>query len=365
MAQINAEFGRGNNLNAYRGTTYYTSSGGPFTFSSGAISFSDFYGTQVNSPSFSFTIASNQANANLRSLALAAGWNGSSVVTATVNAGVYIYSNTVGTPALTINGSWPGGVTLVNNGLIMGQGGQGGGFYQFTAAGGAITYTPNYLQSAGSAAISLGVSCTIQNNSYIAGGGGAGGSVNNTSTTAGGGAGGGIGGTYRARNENVSPATDTIVAGGAGGGLGGSGSNGASNNVGGGGGRVLPGTNITLTAASNTGSPNSVATSTGGGANNAGSATAVLGSGSTGSSQSLNGLGGTAGGTGGAYAGVGQYLAFCYAGGGGGGWGASGSASAATGGQTANAGSAGGNCVALNGYSVTWTANGTRYGAIS
>lgn len=48
MLAINTEFGRGTNLNAYRGTTYYTSSGGPFTFSSGTISMSDFYGTQVS-----------------------------------------------------------------------------------------------------------------------------------------------------------------------------------------------------------------------------------------------------------------------------------------------------------------------------
>lgn len=50
MAQINAEFGRGNNLNSYRGTTYYTSSAGPFTFPSGLISFSNFYGTQLAAP---------------------------------------------------------------------------------------------------------------------------------------------------------------------------------------------------------------------------------------------------------------------------------------------------------------------------
>ena len=42
---INTVFGRGNNLNAYRGTTYYTSTAGPFTFSSGAISMNAFYGT--------------------------------------------------------------------------------------------------------------------------------------------------------------------------------------------------------------------------------------------------------------------------------------------------------------------------------
>jgi hypothetical protein len=42
---INNEFGRGLNVNAYRGTSYYTSSGGPFTFSSGALAFNNFYVT--------------------------------------------------------------------------------------------------------------------------------------------------------------------------------------------------------------------------------------------------------------------------------------------------------------------------------
>jgi hypothetical protein len=42
MSQINAEFGRGNNLNAYRGTSH--SSG---TFPSGTISFNNFYGKSV------------------------------------------------------------------------------------------------------------------------------------------------------------------------------------------------------------------------------------------------------------------------------------------------------------------------------
>lgn len=55
MSQINAEFGRGNNLNAYRGTTWYTSGGSSGTFSSGAISFSEFYGKQATSPSGTFS----------------------------------------------------------------------------------------------------------------------------------------------------------------------------------------------------------------------------------------------------------------------------------------------------------------------
>lgn len=56
MSQINAEFGRGNDLNSYRGTTYYTSSGGPFTFPSGTISFYDFYSTQLNPSSSSHSV---------------------------------------------------------------------------------------------------------------------------------------------------------------------------------------------------------------------------------------------------------------------------------------------------------------------
>jgi hypothetical protein len=50
MQQINTEFNRGNRLSLYRSTQYYTSSGGPFSFPSAPISFSNFYGTQVNSP---------------------------------------------------------------------------------------------------------------------------------------------------------------------------------------------------------------------------------------------------------------------------------------------------------------------------
>ena len=50
MSQINTEFGRGLNLNAYRGTTYYTASAGPFTFPSGSISMNNFRGTQASPP---------------------------------------------------------------------------------------------------------------------------------------------------------------------------------------------------------------------------------------------------------------------------------------------------------------------------
>lgn len=47
MAQINAEFSRGNNLNSYRSTAYYPTNGAitTSTFPSGAIAFSNFYST--------------------------------------------------------------------------------------------------------------------------------------------------------------------------------------------------------------------------------------------------------------------------------------------------------------------------------
>ena len=58
MSTINSVFdGRGNNLNAYRGTTWYTAAGGSGTFSSGAISFNDFY-NKGPSPARTFSLAS-------------------------------------------------------------------------------------------------------------------------------------------------------------------------------------------------------------------------------------------------------------------------------------------------------------------
>lgn len=345
MAQINAEFGRGNDLNSYRGTTYYTSSGGPFTFPSGAISFSNFYGTQASGGTFTFSISSHQANANLRSLAVAAGWNQSSPVVATLTGGYYIYSTAVGTPALTINGSFPGGVTFVNNGFVMGMGGTGGGV---TLSGSPAVTTSNVGLTAGGDAIALGVSCTIQNNSYIGGGGGGGG-CNSNLGGAGGGAGGGTGGTIN--NQG------TISAGGAGGGIGGAGAGGGSTNAGGGGGRIMPGAS-TVTQVNGT---NGVGytRSTGGGGGDAGSV-AIAAATST-NVVAAAGAGGQAGGAGAVY--IWYYsTTINHAGGGGGGWGASGGPGYLNG--TTISGAGGGFAVRTNGYGITWSATGTRYGSI-
>lgn len=153
---------------------------------SGAISMSNFYG---KSNEFAFTISSNQIQANLRSLAISAGWNQSSALRATINSGVFIYSDSTGVPALTINGSFPGGVTLVNNGTIVGRGGGGGnGASGFSGGGGG----------GGGLALSVSSAVSINNGSgTISGGGGGGGGsgsyTNEDGTTSGSGGGGGRG----------------------------------------------------------------------------------------------------------------------------------------------------------------------------
>lgn len=294
---------------------------------SGAITMpTDFWG---KANAFNGTITTNQLNLNLRTWALANGWNGNTIAYITVAPNVYIYSNSTATPALTIDGSWPNGVILINQGFVMGQGGN----------------SANGPGLAGGPAISLGISCTIDNtnvSAYIGGGGGGGGSVG-LNSTGGGGAGGG-----------------NAVNGGAGGGLGASGSPGVANAYsGGGGGRIFPGV--------------------GGAGGNFGSGGGAGGGGG----QLTTNPSGTHGVT---IANVCQYSnpGVRYSGGGGGGWGAIGgygmtnSTVGGTGGSAnnpggsgngsiVNSGGAGGRAVQLNGYSVTWVSGDTTrvYGAIA
>lgn len=135
-----------------------------FGVPSGAISMSNGYG---KSNQFAFTISANTADANLRTLAVNAGWGGSSKVAATINSGVYVYSSSTGSPGLTINGAFPAGVTLVNNGFITGRGGMGG-----KAPTGRSSATAG---QAGGLALAVTVAVTINNVGTIGGGGGGGG----------------------------------------------------------------------------------------------------------------------------------------------------------------------------------------------
>jgi len=260
MSQVNVELGLSATTNiSLNQSSVRTLAGVP----SGTISMSNLYG---KSNAFSFTISTNQTNANLRSLAVSAGWNQSSSVSATINSGIYISSNSTGTPALTVNGSFPGGVTLTNNGIIVGMGGNGGvGGSGGTGSGG----------SGGTGGGALSVSSAI--------------TINNAGTIAGGGGGGGGGGAYY-----VSTKAGNITYGGGGGG--GGRSSAAANSSGGGQGGGL-GSNGGFGSAGTVSAPGNG----GGGAAGAGAGGTGGGWGSTGNSGgNSDGPGG--GGGGGGYA---------------------------------------------------------------
>ena len=268
----------------------------------------------------STTISSDSANLVINLSSIPGYAAGRSDVTITVNSGIYVYgtSSQVG---LTISGSTSGDkVIIVNNGYILGCGGNGGN-----------SYLPATVP--GSTALQLpGVPVSLTNNGYIAGGGGGGGGAPNAG--GGGGAGGGNGGSY-----------DTPNTGGAGGSIGNMGSDGTGNNIGGsggGGGRILPGT---------------------------GGAGGGLGNGRHGYGGGAGGGGGWGGmgtsyydGTGGSANSPGTPGFEISNAGGGGGWGALGGYGGAA---NAYPASAGGKAISLNGSTITYITSGNIYGAVA
>jgi hypothetical protein len=322
---INVELGVSGTTQASLGQSSYRTLAG---VASGAISMSNFYG---KANAFAATISSNQTNLNLATWALANGWNGTTAATITVGSGVWIYSTSTGTPALT-TGNFPGGLTIVNNGYIAGMGGK--------SPDGNKASNQNGLP--GGIAVSLGCATTINNtngSAYIGGGGGGGGAGGPGG--GGGGAGGGAGGNGRTSSNN------DIYAGGAGGGPGSAGAAGANSpySTGGGGGGAGGGGCGFLAGKSG-------ATFAGGG----GGGRIFPGVGGAGGTAS-GGITGAAGGSGSSASTSTSGAA------GGGGWGAAGGIAVTTGGT----GGAGGKAVALNGYGITWTSGNTTrvYGAVS
>jgi hypothetical protein len=272
-------------------------------------------------------ITSNVLYYDIKTAALAAGWDGNSIIyaTVTVAANAYVYSNNTALPALTTGSGYPDNsrVEIINNGYIIGKGGTGASATGFGSANDGLPGGP---------AMSIGYTTTITNNSFIAGGGGGGGTFINTFGSSnipggGGGAGGGAGGTGMS--------VTTPRAGGAGGAPGQSGGNGVNDFAGGGGGggRILPGARQS-------------GASTGGQAGGAGA----------GVSPGYGGGGNEPGGNG---AQTNNYPA-----GGGGGWGARGGFDA-WGGVRRRIPGAGGKAINLNGNTVTFTTTGTVWGAIS
>ena len=142
--------------------------------SSGAISMSDLRGKSYYY-FFTQTISANTANYNLKAAAIAAGWNQTAPLNATVtiNSGVYVYSTSTGAYAFQTGSTFPSGsiLSLVNYGTILGMGGSGG-------RGGNDNGTTLYDGVAGSIggpALLIQSAISITNNGIISGGGGGGG----------------------------------------------------------------------------------------------------------------------------------------------------------------------------------------------
>jgi hypothetical protein len=157
------------------------------------------------SATFTHTITTHQLELNLRTYLQGQGWDGISTVAVTVASGIYIWSDTTALPALDMGGAFPGGLTLINKGFIMGKGGDGG-YLQSNRT----TYV---APQAGGPAIALTGPISIDNtNGYIGGGGGGGAGqsglpfiiIGNTALycPGGGGAGGGRGGPANAGNSS-------------------------------------------------------------------------------------------------------------------------------------------------------------------
>lgn len=292
-----------------------------------------------------YTFSSNTADSTINVSALPGYKAGKTTLTITVDSGVYVYSTNTANAGLTITGAISGDtIALVNNGYIIGKGGNGGN------ANSSAGTAPGFN---GGPALSLGYNIRLTNNSYIAGGGGGGGG------SEGGGGGGGAGGGQGGNNV-------AGVAGGAGGAVGASGSAGTPSFIGnftrsgsgGGGGRILPGVGGDIQYDPFIGA-------NGGGAGGGGGAHLFRNpsdnndyyrygfAGGSANNAAVNATRNTDGGP------VDIQSA------GGGGWGARGGNSIGYSGGIKGTGGTGGKAINLNGFTVTYVTTGTLYGAVS
>lgn len=222
LQQVNVELGRASTAQISLNETAVRNL---FGVASGRIGMAHGYG---KSASFvkTLTIAANTQNYNIRSAAIAAGWDEvkPANVTVVINAGVYVGASSTANFGIT-TGSFPAGsvITIVNNGYIVGCGGAGG-------QGGSIYSSPGPGGSGGSA-ISMNYPVTIQNNGSIFGGGGGGGGAEDGGGGGGagysGGAGGG-GGYVGGAGSTAGPGAGGGDIWGGGGGAGGGGTWGAA-----------------------------------------------------------------------------------------------------------------------------------------
>ena len=164
LSQVQTEFGGSNPICL---SEYYGAASGVPT--SGMICLSHFYGKSAAFTA-NITVSSSTTNYNMRTAFVNAGWDGTKTLqgTVTINSGVTVYSTSTGSYALQTGSPYPAGssIALVNNGTILGKGGNGGGGGAGGNGGGGSSAGPAFYAASG---------VTVTNNGRIAGGGGGGG----------------------------------------------------------------------------------------------------------------------------------------------------------------------------------------------
>jgi len=238
LSQIQGEFGGSNPISMseyYRGGAFVTNNNTSVP-TSGTIAVSNFYGAvrrifipiTISSSTYNFDVYANRGGSYVA---------GISDLQVTVNGGVRVGSTSTGAYAMLVTSSFAAGdtVTIVNNGVIQGMGGNGA-----DSVLGAVDGGPGF--GAGPA-LYINRPTTIQNNSIIAGGGGGGGAGGGGQDDKGparwgGGGGGGAGfapgagggggypGSAGTEDAGGSPGYGDAAAGGFGGGRGAAGQNG-------------------------------------------------------------------------------------------------------------------------------------------
>lgn len=260
ISDINTQFGLGNNLNVYRGVTWWTDTNTTGTFSSGAISVQEFYGKRNRPPYLASSILVVGGGGSSGSdVGGAGGGGGASIGTANT---VGSYSITVGAGAAAVGyhiDGGTGGTSSISGTSVSlsATGGTGGTYYNRSDGGNSGTGNTGgpFLGSDGSgdwfSGAGGGASQAGQGNGAAGGagylwsvnstryGGGGGGGNSNSGGVPGGAGGGGQGGS-RFSGPYPTDGTD-----GLGGGAGGNSTNGGSNK--GGSGVVIvsyPGTTV-------------------------------------------------------------------------------------------------------------------------
>ena len=235
-----------------------------FAVPSGTITMANGYG-KSNRVTVSVTLSANTSNYTVNTAKAAGYAAGTTDFTLNINSGVIVSSSSTGSYSMTVDTSWAAGdtVTIVNNGVILGRGGNGGS--------GAGQQYPGSGTTGGSGGSGAGPALLVQRAT----------SINNVNRIAGGGGGGGGGGLGFIASPPCE-GTQYAAGGGGGGGIGiGSGGGGGQGWYAGGGGS---GSSGTLTSAG------------GGGGGEAGIGGAGGAGGTYGTSGSSGGYGGGAGG---------------------------------------------------------------------